>query len=79
MTKLQLRLPDSIHTKVRKIAKRENLSINQLLVNSISNEIIRDETMQFFAKRSKNFDEQDFLVALQEIPEVESEEIDKLD
>jgi len=79
MTKLQLRLPDSIHTKIRKIAKRENVSINQLLVNSISNEIIRYETMQFFEKRSKDFDEQDFLSALQEIPDVKPEEIDRLD
>ncbi len=78
MSKLQLRLPDAIHKRVRKIAKRENLSINQLLVNSISNEIIRYETMQFFAERSKDFNEQDFLDALQEIPAIEPEEHDKL-
>ena len=78
MSKLQLRLPEAIHNKVRKIAKRENLSINQLLVNSISNEIIRYETMRFFSERAKNFNEQDFLDALQEIPAVEPEEHDKL-
>lgn len=78
MSKLQLRLPEAIHNKVRKIAKRENLSINQLLVNSISNEIIRYETMQFFAARAKVFNEQDFLDALQEIPAVEPEEYDRL-
>ena len=78
MTKLQLSLPESIHNKIRKIAKKENLSINQLLVNSISNEIIRYETLHFFAERSKHFNEQDFLEALQEIPEVEPEERDKL-
>ncbi|RJQ62458.1 MAG: toxin-antitoxin system HicB family antitoxin [Desulfobacteraceae bacterium] len=78
MAKLQLRLPESIHSKVRKIANKENISINQLLVNSISNEIIRYETMQFFADRSRGFDEQHFLDALKEIPEVEPEEQDRL-
>ena len=77
MSKLQLRLPEALHNKVRKIAKREKLSINQLLVNSISNEIIRYETMQFFAERAKDFNEQDFLDALQEIPAVEPEEYDR--
>ncbi|MFQ5768936.1 MAG: toxin-antitoxin system HicB family antitoxin [bacterium] len=52
MAKLQLRLPESIHNKIRKIAKKEKISINQLLVNSISNEIIRYETMQFFEERT---------------------------
>lgn len=79
MAKLQLRLPESIHNKVRKIAKREKLSINQLLVNSISNELIRYDTMHFFSERAKNFEEQDFLDALQEIPEGEPENRDKLD
>lgn len=78
MTKLQLRLPDSIHDKIRKIAKKENISINQLLVNSISNEIIRYETMQFFSERSKDFNEQEFLEALKEIPKVDPSEQDAL-
>ena len=77
MAKLQLRLPESIHNKVRRIAKKEKLSINQLLVNSISSEIIRYETMKFFEDRSKNFNENDFLDALKQIPEIEHEEQDK--
>jgi len=79
MAKLQLRLPESIHNKVRKIAEKEQVSINQLLVNSISNEIIRYETQQFFADRSRDFNEQDFLDALQEIPAVEPSELDGLE
>ena len=78
MAKMQLRLPESIHNKVRKIANKENISINQLLVNSISNEIIRYETLQFFADRSRDFDEQNFLDALQEIPAVEPGKQDRL-
>ena len=54
MAKLQLRSTGSIHNKVQKIANKENISIYQLLVNSFSNEIIRCETMQFFADRSNS-------------------------
>ena len=78
MAKLQLCLPESIHNKVRKIAEKEQVSINQLLVNSISNEIIRYETQQFFADRSRDFNEQDFLDALQEISAAEPSELDRL-
>lgn len=79
MTELQISLPEAIHHKVKKIAQKENLSINQLLVNSVSNEIIRYETMSFFAERAKDFNEAEFLAALQEIPQVEPEANDKLD
>ena len=78
MGKLQLRLPDSIHNKIRNIAKRERVSINQLLVNSISNEIIRYETLHFFQERFQAFSEADFLEALKEIPATEPDEQDKL-
>ncbi|MGH1365358.1 MAG: toxin-antitoxin system HicB family antitoxin [Calditrichia bacterium] len=78
MGKLQLRLPDQIHKKVRKIAERESLSINQILVNSISNEIIRYESLRFFEDRSSGFKLDDFLKALEEIPDTEPDKRDRL-
>ena len=77
MVKMQLRLPDSIHSKIKKIALRESVSINQFLVNSISNELIRYETLRFFEDRAKDFSEQDFLEALAEIPDIPPEDVDK--
>jgi len=79
MVKLQLRLPETVHNKVKKIAKKEKLSMNQLLVGSISNEIIRYETVHFFARRAKDFKEEDFLAALQEVPKIKPEKRDRLD
>ena len=78
MVKMQLRLPDSIHSKIKKIAFRESVSINQFLVNSISNELIRYETMRFFEERARGFSEQDFLEALNEIPVIPPADNDKL-
>ncbi|MGH7496179.1 MAG: hypothetical protein ACREOO_27820 [bacterium] len=78
MVKLQLRLPESVHGKVRKIAKRENLSMNQLLVDSISKEIIRYETVHFFARRADDSKEEEFLAALQEIPKIKPQKGDRL-
>ncbi|MDZ7341339.1 MAG: toxin-antitoxin system HicB family antitoxin [candidate division KSB1 bacterium] len=78
MVKMQLRLPDSIHSKIKKIALRESVSINQFLVSSISNELIRYETMRFFEEKARGFSEQDFIDALNEIPAVPPTEIDEL-
>ncbi len=78
MVKMQLRLPDSIHSKIKKIAFREGVSINQFLVNSISSELIRYETMRFFEEKARGFSEQDFLDALKEIPVAPPADNDKL-
>jgi len=47
-------------------------------MNSISDELIRYETLRFFEDRAKSFSEQDFIEALNEIPAVATAEIDKL-
>lgn len=50
----------------------------RIFVDSISNEIIRFETMKFFKQKAKAFSEQDFLEALNEIPVASPEDIDKI-
>lgn len=42
------------------------------------NEVIRDETTKLFADHAQDFNEAEFLAALQEIPAVEPEEEDAL-
>lgn len=44
--------------------------------NSISNESIQYETIKFFEEKAKGFSEQDFLDALEEIPDAHNREID---
>jgi len=46
--------------------------------HSISNELIRYETMRFFEEKAKGFSENNFLEALNEIPVVPPADNDKL-
>lgn len=70
MKTLQIRLPDSIHSKARKLAKEEHISLNQFLLTSVSNEVIRHETSEFFKHAVSNFDAEAFEQALQSVPDV---------
>lgn len=50
----------------------------RILMDFISIELIRNETMKFFEEKSKDFSEQNFSEALNEIPIVPPADNDKL-
>ena len=40
MKTLQVRLPDSVHSPLKNLAKQEGVSLNQVLVTAASNEVV---------------------------------------
>jgi hypothetical protein len=67
---IQVRLPDSVHGRLSNLAKREGVSLNQVLVTAASNEVVRQETRDFFAQAAAQFDAQAFSAALTAVPDV---------
>jgi len=81
MKAIQVRLPDHIHEKIKDLAKEEGISINNFIVSSVSNEIIREETrdfFNFFKKATANFDPKAFAEALAAVPDNPVPETDKI-
>ena len=70
MNTLQVRLPDSVHGRLKNLAKQEGVSLNQVLVTEASNEVVRQETREFFAQAASPFDAQAFTDALGAVPDV---------
>ena len=69
MKKIQVRLPDSIHRRIKRFSKEGELSMNQFIVTSISNEIVREETSDFFRQAASHFDAKEFADALAAVPD----------
>jgi len=78
MKAIQVRLPDYIHEKLKDLAKEEGISLNNFIVSSISNEVIRQETRDFFKKAAANFDPKAFAEVLGAIPDAPVTESDKI-
>jgi len=70
MKSLQVRLPDSVHGRLKNLAKQEGVSLNQMLVTAASNEVVRQETRDFFAQAAAQYDPQAFASALAAVPDV---------
>lgn len=64
MKTMQVRFPDHIHERLRELAREEGISLNSFIVSSVSNEVIRQETRDFFKDAAANYDARAFAEAL---------------
>ena len=63
MSTISLRLPDSLHEEIRKLANRENVSINQLATLAIAEKVAALETADYLLDRATKADKKKFLRA----------------
>ena len=53
MSTISLRLPDSLHKRVRKLAQEEQVSINQLITSAVAEKMAALMTESYLAARAK--------------------------
>ena len=69
MKSIQVRLPDSVHGRVKQLAAEAGVSLNQFILTSVSNEVVREETRDFFRTAASAFDPAAFAEALGAVPD----------
>jgi hypothetical protein len=78
MSALSLRLPNSLHERARTLARREGISINQLISTALAEKMAVLLTAEYFTARGQRASRAKFLAALARVPNVEPEDYDKL-
>ena len=78
MKTIQIRVPEKIHEKIKELAKEEGIFIHNFIVSSVSNEVIRQETRDFFKQASSEFNPSAFAEALAAIPDSPVQESDRI-
>lgn len=78
MSIISLRLPDSLHDEIRKLAERENVSINQLATLAIAEKISALKTAEYVLARAARADKKKFLRALAKVADVAPDAQDAL-
>ena len=68
MSALSLRLPNSLHARVRELARREGISINQLVVTAVAEKLSALLTEEYLEARARRGDRSRFLAALRRVP-----------
>jgi hypothetical protein len=78
MSTISLRLPDSLHEQIRKLANVDGISINQFISTAAAEKLAALMTVDYLEKRAKRGTRQTFEDALKRLPDVEPADDDKL-
>ncbi len=53
MSTMSLRLPESLHQKVREMAEKEGVSINQLITTALAEKLSAQMTVEYLEERAR--------------------------
>ena len=76
MSTLSLRLPDSLHRQVRLLARREGISINQLIASAAAEKVTALMTEEYLTERSRRGSREKFEAVLGKVPDVAASQAD---
>ncbi len=78
MSTLSLRLPNSLHEQIRRLAKREGISINQFVASAAAEKMTALLTEEYINKRAQKASRKKFQAVLDKVPDIEPKNHDKL-
>lgn len=78
MSTLSLRLPDSLHDRLRDLARKEGVSMNQLISTAVAEKISALLTLEYLEERAARGTRSKYEAVLAGVPDVEPEDRDRL-
>lgn len=78
MSTMSIRLPESLHKRVKKLAVQEGISMNRFITLAVSEKMSALMTADFLKKRAQRGTRRKFEAILANVPDVEPEEHDRL-
>jgi hypothetical protein len=78
MSTISLRLPESLHRKVRELAQREGVSIKQFVTTALAEKMSALLTEEYLEERSRRGSRARFEEVLAKVPDTELDAADRL-
>lgn len=68
MGTLSVRMPDSLHSKLKKLSKKDKISLNQFITSAVTEKITALETENYLSERAKRGSKEKYLRVLNKVP-----------
>lgn len=78
MSTLSVRLPESLHKRLKEMAEKEGVSMNQFITLAVTEKVSTLLTVDYLNERAQRGDRKVFGKLLEKVPDTEPEEFDKL-
>lgn len=78
MSTISLRIPDSLHKQIRKLAEQDGISINQFISTAAAEKLAALMTVDYLVERANRGSREKFEAALARLPNAEPDDHDRL-
>lgn len=78
MQTIQINIPDSILRNLKKLAKKDQISIDQFVTTAVSEKISAFMTRDYLKKKAARGSKEKFMESLARVPDIEPGEYDRL-
>ncbi len=69
MTALTIRLPDSVHSRIKELAARDGVSVNQFIASAAAEKMASVMTLDYLRTEAAQGRREDFLAVLDRAPD----------
>jgi predicted transcriptional regulator len=73
MTALTIRLPNSVHQKIKELAARDDISVNQFIASAAAEKMASVMTLDFLKAEAKKGKRSDFELYLGAVPDASAQ------
>ncbi|MBV9108527.1 MAG: toxin-antitoxin system HicB family antitoxin [Gemmatimonadetes bacterium] len=77
MSLVHVRLPESLHRRVKELASQEGISINQFIATAVAEKMAALMTEDYLKSRARRGSREKYEAALAQVPMAEPEEYDR--
>ncbi len=77
MTTLSVRLPESLHHRLKSLADQEGISMDQFITLAVAEKMSALMTVDYLKERAQRGNRRKFEAVLAKVPDVEPEEYDR--
>ncbi len=77
MSTLSIRIPESLHKRVKILASKDNISINQFIATALAEKLAALDTEKYLEDRSKQGSREKYLKVLSKVKDREPRDFDR--
>jgi predicted transcriptional regulator len=76
MSTVSVHIPNSLHQRLRELAQKDDVSIDQFIASAVTEKLAVMSTLEYLEARAKKGSRSKFEAALRQVPDVEPDKIE---
>lgn len=77
MSTMSVRMPNSLHRRLREFARKDDVSINQFITSAVTEKLAALSTLEYLEARGEKGSRDKFEAVLRQVPDIEPDAVER--